>query len=74
VSILRINFLLCFSGVALVFIFSWLLMLAVVLLFVTGGTTYSELCNPMLQTEPSSGVVRVSTVPHVNLLALVPCV
>jgi len=49
----------CFSGVALIFIFSWLLMIAVVVLFVTGGATYTELCQPLLTTEPSSGVVRV---------------
>lgn len=37
-------------------------MIAVVVLFVTGGTTYTELCRPMLHSDPPSGVVRVSTV------------
>ena len=51
----------CFSGVALVFIFSWLLMIAVVALFVSGGATYTEVCRPLLQPDSSSSVVRVST-------------
>ena len=49
------------SGVALVFIFSWLLMIAVVLLFVTGGATYTEVCRPVSQPETPSGVIKVSS-------------
>jgi len=51
-----------FSGVALVFIFSWLLMIAVVVLFVSGGATYTEVCHPLMRTSPSSCVIRVSAI------------
>ena len=49
------------------FIFSWLLMIAVVILFVTGGATYTEVCHPVVHKEPSSGVIRVSNMSHCDI-------
>jgi len=35
-------------------------MMAVVVLFVTGGATYTEICHPLVHNEPTSSVARVS--------------
>ena len=41
------------------FLFAWLLMVAVVVLFVSGGVGYTEVCRP-LAARTDTGLVRVA--------------
>jgi len=47
------------AGVGVTFLFAWLLMVAVVVLFVTGGVSYSEICRPAVQ-QKNTGLIRVA--------------
>jgi len=46
-----------YSGVGFTFIFVWILMVAVVVVFVTGGVGYTEACRPVLR-EQNAGLVK----------------
>ena len=48
------------SGAALIFVFGAVLMIAVIILFITGGASYTEVCRPALDRDPPAGFIKVS--------------
>lgn len=50
------------SAVAFIFLLAWVLMIAVTVLFIVGGFTYTEACRPVVQLQPNSSFYKVNNV------------
>ena len=46
-------------SVSFIFLLSWLVMIVVMLLFVSGGFSYTDICRPAMNPQPNSSFYKV---------------